>query len=306
MLKRFRGCFLLLLTALIWGSAFVAQSAGMQHIGPFTFNCIRTLLGGAVLLPVILGMRLLRRGRPAPKTDLRMTVRGGICCGVLLCIASGFQQAGIVYTTAGKAGFITALYVVLVPLLGLLTHKKPPKRIWLCVLCAVAGFWLLCMKEPFRPGRGDLLVLCCTLFFAFHIITVDYFCERAVDPTVMSCIQFLTAGCLLGIGMLLFESPQLSAIRGAGVPILYAGIMSCGVAYTLQILGQRETPPALATLLMSLESVFAALSGWLILHERLSLRECAGCFLVFTAVTAAQLLTAADNQSSKDERKVQE
>ncbi len=162
------------------------------------------------------------------------------------------------------------------------------------------------MKEPFKPGRGDLLVLCCTLFFAFHIITVDYFCERAVDPTVMSCIQFLTAGCLLGIGMLLFESPQLSAIRGAGAPILYAGIMSCGVAYTLQILGQRETPPALATLLMSLESVFAALSGWLILHERLSLRECAGCFLVFTAVTAAQLLTAADNQSSKDERKVQE
>ena len=195
---------------------------------------------------------------------------------------------------------------MIVPLLGLLTGKKPPKSIWLCVLCAVAGFWLLCMKAHFTLGAGDLLVLCCTVFFALHIITVDFFCERSVDPMLMSCIQFFTSGILLSAGMLLFEAPALSAICEAGIPILYAGILSCGVAYTLQILGQRDTPPTLATLLMSLESVFAALTGWLILHERLSLREAAGCFLVFTAVTAAQLLTAADNNLSKDERKVQE
>lgn len=303
MLKRFRGCFLLLLTALIWGSAFVAQSEGMRHIGPFTFNCIRTLLGGIVLIPVICGARLLQKGRPPQYSDRSMTLKGGICCGVILCIASGFQQVGIQYTTAGKAGFITALYVVLVPLLGLLMHKKPPRKIWICVACAVAGFWLLCMKEQFTLGKGDLLVLCCTLFFAVHIMTVDHFCARAVDPMMMSCIQFFTAGLLLGVGMLLFETPHLPDIRSAGVSILYAGILSCGVAYTLQILGQRETPPTLATLLMSLESVFAALSGWLILHERLTFRECAGCILVFTAVTAAQLLTAAEQ--SKVERKEQ-
>lgn len=294
MLKRFRGCFLLLLTALIWGSAFVAQSEGMRYIGPFTFNCIRTLLGGIVLIPVICGARLGQKGREAKSFDRSMTLKGGICCGIILCIASEFQQAGIRYTTAGKAGFITALYVVIVPLLGLLTRKKPPNLIWFCVACAVAGFWLLCMKEQLTLGKGDLLVLCCTLFFAVHIITVDFFCARAVDPVMMSCIQFFTAGILLGIGMLLFESPHLSEIRSAGISILYAGIMSSGVAYTLQILGQRETPPTLATLLMSLESVFAALSGWLILHERLTFRECAGCILVFTAVTAAQLLTAAE------------
>jgi len=303
MLKRFRGCFLLLLTALIWGSAFVAQSEGMRHIGPFTFNCIRTLLGGIVLIPVICGARLLQKGLPPQYSDRSMTLKGGICCGVILCIASGFQQVGIQYTTAGKAGFITALYVVLVPLLGLLMHKKPPRKIWICVASAVAGFWLLCMKEQFTLGKGDLLVLCCTLFFAVHIMTVDHFCARAVDPMMMSCIQFFTAGLLLGVGMLLFETPHLPDIRSASVSILYAGILSCGVAYTLQILGQRETPPTLATLLMSLESVFAALSGWLILHERLTLREGAGCILVFTAVTAAQLLTAAEQ--SKNERKEQ-
>ena len=294
MLKRFRGCLLLLLTALIWGCAFTAQSEGMRHIGPFTFNAVRTLLGGAALLPVLLVRRMLRKA-PAEKPSVRsVTAKAGICTGVLLCIASGFQQSGILYTTAGKAGFITSLYVVFVPLIGLLLHKRVPRGVWGCVLLAVAGFWLMSMNGRFSAGRGDLLVLVCAAFFALHILTVDHFCIRGADPLAMACIQFFTAGTLLGICMLLFETPELSGIRDAGIPLLYAGVMSCGVAYTLQILGQRETPPTLATLLMSLESVFAALSGMVILHESLSLREAAGCITVLTAVTAAQLLTASD------------
>ena len=293
MFKKIRGCLLLLLTALIWGTAFVAQSEGMRYVQPFTYNCMRSLLGGAVLIPAVFLLRRMKRGNDTAKpADRRMTVIGGLCCGVLLCIASQLQQAGVSKTTAGKAGFITALYVILVPLIGLLTKKKPPNVIWLCVAGAIAGFWLLCIKEGFSLGTGDLLVLCCTLFFALHIITVDFFCERAVDPAAMSCIQFFTAGILLGIGMLLFETPHLRDIQAARNTILYAGILSSGVGYTLQIFGQRETPPTLATLIMSLESVFAALSGWILLHETLSLREGIGCAIVLASVIAAQLLTA--------------
>ena len=293
MFKKIRGCLLLLLTALIWGTAFVAQSEGMRYVQPFTYNCMRSLLGGAVLIPVVVLFRCKKRGNDTAKpADRRMTVIGGLCCGVLLCIASQLQQAGVSKTTAGKAGFITALYVILVPLIGLLTKKKPPNVIWLCVAGAIAGFWLLCIKEGFSLGTGDLLVLCCTLFFALHIITVDFFCERAVDPAAMSCIQFFTAGILLGIGMLLFETPHLRDILAARNTILYAGVLSSGVGYTLQIFGQRETPPTLATLIMSLESVFAALSGWILLHETLSLREGIGCAIVLASVIAAQLLTA--------------
>lgn len=297
MFRRIRGCLFLLITALIWGTAFVAQSEGMRYVQPFTYNSLRTLLGGVVLLPIIFLFRRFRRDTDSRPVSRKMTVLGGICCGVLLSIASEFQQAGIAKTTAGKAGFITALYVVLVPLIGLFTAKKPPKMIWLCVAAAVAGFWMLCMKEGFSLGTGDLLVLCCTFFFALHIITVDRFCARGVDPTVMSCIQFFTAGILLTVGMVIFETPRLADILAAGGTILYAGIMSGGVAYTLQIFGQRETPPTLATLIMSLESVFAALSGWLILHERLSLKEGIGCILVFAAVIAAQLLTAVGHKN---------
>ncbi|MBQ8922247.1 MAG: DMT family transporter [Oscillospiraceae bacterium] len=298
MFKRIRGMILLLLTALIWGTAFVAQSESMRYVQPFTYNCLRALLGGAVLIPVIFLFRGMKRGTDAKPADRRMTVIGGLCCGVMLCIASAFQQAGVAKTTAGKAGFITALYVILVPLIGLFTRKKPPAVIWLCAAAAIAGFGLLCISEDFSLGLGDLLVLCCTLFFALHIITVDFFCERAVDPTAMSCIQFFTAAALHAVGMQLFEEPHFADICAARNQILYAGILSSGVAYTLQIFGQRETPPTLATLVLSLESVFAALSGWLILHERLSLRELLGCALVLAAVIAAQLLTAGKQEQN--------
>ncbi len=301
MIKHLRGNILLLITALIWGTAFVAQSEGMNYVEPFTYNAMRTLLGGFVLIPVIAAFRHSERRRntaPKEKAPLRTTVTGGILCGVLLCVASCFQQSGISMTTAGKAGFITALYIIIVPILEFLIYRRSAPMIWLCVIIAAAGFWLLCIKEGFTIGRGDLLVLCCTLFFALHIMVIDNFNARHADAMLMSCIQFFTAGILMLICMFLFECPSLESIWGARYTILYAGIMSSGVAYTLQILGQRDTEPAAATLLMSLESVFAALSGWLILHEALTLKELLGCVLVFAAVILAQLKLPANDKSS--------
>lgn len=292
MSKKLCGNIMLLITALIWGTAFVAQSEGMRYVGPFTYNAIRTLLGGIVLLPVIVLFRRFGRKLTATagdKTSMKTTVTGGIICGIILFIASSFQQIGISMTTAGKAGFITALYIVIVPLIELVLYRKSSVMVWICVMLAAVGFWLLCIAEGFRIGKGDWLVLCCAVFFAVHIIVIDHFNSRNADGMLMSCIQFFTAGLLMTAGMFLFETPRLSSIMDAKYTILYAGVMSSGIAYTLQILGQRYTAPAAATLLMSLESVFAALSGWLILHETLSRKEIAGCVMVFAAVILAQL-----------------
>lgn len=293
MSKNLKGSIMLLITSFIWGTAFVAQSDGMNYVEPFTYNAMRTLLGGFVLIPIILIFKAVgkRTGAPPLKYSLKNTVKGGICCGVVLFIASSFQQFGIAYTTTGKAGFITALYIVLVPLLlGMILKKAVPLKMWLFVLIAVVGFWFLCINEDFRISKGDFLVLCCALFFAVHIIVVDHFIEQNTDGMLMSCIQFFTAAVFMLIGMFVFESPNIDSIIDAKIPVLYAGIMSSGVAYTMQILGQRYTAPTIATLLMSLESVFAALSGWLILHEKLSPKELCGCGLVFTAVILAQLV----------------
>lgn len=294
MSKKMRGNLMLLLTALIWGTAFVAQSAGMDHVQPFTYNGIRTLIGGLVLIPVIV---LFDKMKPASqrltpeeqKVVNKNSLIGGICCGVVLCVASSFQQFGVSMTTAGKAGFITALYIVIVPLMGVFIKKKIPKIIWFCVAIAVAGFYLLCVKEGFSVGTGDLLVLCCAFFFSIHIMFIDHFTAGKVDGVRMSCVQFLVAGVLAILCMFLFEQPVLSSIWDARVSILYAGVASCGIAYTLQILGQKHTDPTTATLLMSLESVFAALSGWVLLNESLSLKEILGCALVFVAVILAQI-----------------
>lgn len=293
MSKNLKGSIMLLITSFIWGTAFVAQSDGMNYVEPFTYNAMRTLLGGFVLIPIILIFKAVGKhtGAPPLNYSLENTVKGGICCGVVLFIASSFQQFGIAYTTTGKAGFITALYIVLVPLLlGMILKKAVPLKMWLFVLIAVVGFWFLCINEDFRISKGDFLVLCCALFFAVHIIVVDHFIEQNTDGMLMSCIQFFTAAVFMLIGMFVFESPNINSIIDAKIPVLYAGIMSSGVAYTMQILGQRYTAPTIATLLMSLESVFAALSGWLILHEKLSPKELCGCGLVFTAVILAQLV----------------
>ena len=294
MSKKMRGNLMLLLTALIWGTAFVAQSAGMDHVQPFTYNGIRTLIGGLVLIPVILLFDRLKPAESRPSAEEQRVINknsllGGVCCGVVLCVASCFQQFGVSMTTAGKAGFITALYIVIVPLMGVFIKKKIPKIIWLCVAIAVAGFYLLCVKEEFSIGTGDLLVLCCAFFFSIHIMVIDHFTAGKVDGVRMSCVQFLVAGIMAIVLMFLFEEPTLASVWNARVSILYAGVMSCGVAYTLQILGQKDTDPTTATLLMSLESVFAALSGWVLLHESLSLKEIFGCALVFVAVILAQI-----------------
>ncbi len=294
MSKKMRGNLMLLLTALIWGTAFVAQSAGMDHVQPFTYNGIRTLIGGLVLIPVILFFDKIKpeSQRLSPEEQKlvnKNSLIGGVCCGVVLAVASSLQQFGVSMTTAGKAGFITALYIVIVPLMGVFIKKKIPKIIWLCVAIAVAGFYLLCVKEGFSVGTGDLLVLCCAFFFSIHIMVIDHFTAGKVDGVRMSCVQFLVAGVLAILCMFLFEEPSLASIWDARVSILYAGVMSCGVAYTLQILGQKDTDPTTATLLMSLESVFAALSGWVLLNESLSLKELFGCGLVFAAVILAQI-----------------
>lgn len=289
MSKRMQGNIMLLITAMIWGSAFVAQSKGMEYIGPFTFNVMRNFIGGIVLLPVIALFSRGKKYEPEEKKQLnKNTLIGGVCCGLVLFLASSFQQYGLVHTTAGKAGFITALYIVIVPLLGVFMGKRVPKIIWGCVALAIAGFWLLCIKEGFTVGLGDLMVLICALFYSVHIVTIDHFSPK-VDGVKMSCIQFFTAGVVSIIPMLLWEEPQASAIMDAIWTILYAGVLSSGVAYTFQIIAQRHTEPTVATLLMSLESVFAALSGWLILNERLLPKELLGCVLVFIAVILAQI-----------------
>lgn len=281
-----RGNLLLLLTALVWGTAFVAQSVGMDFVGPFTFNGIRSVLAGIVLIPVAL---LARRGKPALTPQGRKnTWLGGLCCGVALFAGSSFQQIGIQYTTAGKAGFITALYIVLVPLFGLSLGKRVRALVWVAVGMAVAGLYLLCVREGFTIERGDLYVLCCAVMFAVHILVIDYFSPRA-DCIAMSCIQFFVSGAIGCAAMLLFETPEIGAILSCWLPILYAGILSGGVGYTLQIVAQKDTNPTVASLLMSLESVFAALAGWALLGEMFTPRELLGCVLTFGGSVLAQL-----------------
>lgn len=295
---------LLVLTALIWGSAFVAQSVGMDYIGPFTFNSVRSILGGIVLLPVIwiMGRSKDRQSKlgdiagdtaasvrvEKEKGDKKTLLVGGICCGIALAIASELQQIGLVYTTAGKAGFITALYILIVPVLGLFLGKKPGLKIWIGVGIAIVGMYFLCIKEGFSISVGDLLVVICAFVFSVHILIIDYFSPK-VDGVKLSCIQFWISGVLCAVPMFLFEKPEVGAILAAYAPLLYAGVLSCGVAYTLQIIAQKNTDPTVASLILSLESVFAALTGWLIIHESLSPKELFGCVLVFAAIILAQL-----------------
>lgn len=290
-----RSSALLLLTACIWGVAFVAQSVGMEYVGPFTFNFVRSILGGVVLSPCIF---FLNRGEKSgsaekiseeeKKVQRKTLLTGGICCGIALCLATNFQQIGIQYTTVGKAGFITACYIVIVPVIGLFMKKKCSPMIWLSVLLAVVGLYLLCINEQFSIGYGDILVFVCAILFSVHILIVDYFSPK-VDGVKMSCIQFLVCGLLSGIAMLFAEQPQLSAVLLAWKPIAYAGIMSCGVGYTLQIVGQKGMNPTIASLILSLESCISVLAGWLLLGQTLSMREGLGCVVMFAAIILAQL-----------------
>lgn len=292
-----RSNLLLFLTAVIWGVAFVAQSAGMEYVGPFTFNAVRSVIGGIVLIPCIFILNRGKQNRQRSRQGRRDLIRGGICCGIFLAAASSFQQFGIQHTSVGKAGFITALYILLVPLLGLLFGKRVSRRVWIAVAIAVLGMYLLCVNEGFSIAFGDLLVMVCALLFAVHILVVDYFSPRA-DGVQLSCIQFFTCGLICAVGMFLFEKPSFQQILTAWMPVLYAGVMSCGVAYTFQIIGQRDTDPTVASLILSLESVVSVLAGWLLLHQALSLRELGGCALVFCAIVLAQLPDKIHNRNS--------
>ena len=282
------GNALLLITAMIWGTAFVAQRVGMESIEPVTFTASRMWL--AALATGAAAFLLGRRAGGAPvKAAARNAVPGGICCGLFLTAASLFQQFGMVTTTAGKAGFITALYILLVPILNrLLFKKRSSLHVWVAIAIGVAGMYLLCVTEDLRLTRGDALVCACAVLFSGHILCCDRF-SRTADPLWVSVVQFLTVALLSTVIALLLEEPGWDKLRAAAVPILYCGVISAGVGYTLQMVAQRITDPTVASLLMSLEAVFAAVSGAILLHERMSARELIGCIIMFGAIILVQL-----------------
>ncbi len=286
-MSKMKSNLLLALAAFIWGIAFVAQSVSMDHIGPWTFTCIRNFIAAATLYIL---MPLLNKitGSENKTTNKKEMWIGGICCGIALAVASMFQQTGIIYTTVGKAGFLTALYTVIVPILSLFLGKKSKWNVYVAVGISIIGMYFLCMNENFSIAYGDVLVLICALMFAFHILIVDHFVKE-IDGIKLSCIQFLTVGFICLIPMFVFEKPNLTNIIEAAVPILYAGILSSGAGYTLQIVGQKGADLSIAGMILSLESVFAALAGTILLHEELSMRELFGCILVFGAIIFSQI-----------------
>lgn len=305
-----RNTIFLFLTAMIWGAAFVAQSVSMDYIGPFTFICLRSVIGGLFLIPVIIVIDSIRKrsqheniNAEGLETDLykikmeekqrlswknKRLLEGGIVCGIFLFLANCFQQTGIQYTTVGKAGFITTFYIIIVPLIGLFFKKYCGILTWIGVVIALAGLYFLCITQKLTIQRGDALVLCCSVLYAGQILAIDHY-NPFVDGVKMSCIQFLTGGILGAVFMFLFENPSVAMILSAAGPILYTGIMSTGVGYTLQIVGQKGMNPTVAALILSLESVFSALSGYLFLHQILTTRELIGCALMFIAIVLAQL-----------------
>ena len=289
-MKKFslKSSLLLFLAAFIWGVAFVAQSVGMDYMGPLTFNGARFLMGSLVLLPFVLLRRKQNKKAGRAPASLKTTIIGGVCCGLALCSAALFQQYGIMYTTVGKAGFITTLYIILVPFFGIFLKKRIPGKVWIGAVIAAAGMYLLCMSERLALSRGDTLVFICAILFSVHILVIDYFSPMA-DGVELSCIQFLTAGIIGSMGAILFEQPTLQCLIDGIIPLAYAGILSSGVAYTLQVIGQKDMDPTVASLILSMESVFSALAGWMILHQKLSGRELFGCVLVFMAVILVQL-----------------
>ena len=280
------GNFLLLFTSIIWGSSFVPQRVAMEHMGPFTYTASRFLLGVAVLLPI-----LLLRSR-TNKTELRLAnpktyITAGLVCGSLLFVGASFQQTGIQFTEAGKAGFISALYMVLVPLLGIFFGRRTKSTVWLGVALALFGIYLLSFTSQLQIERGDAIVLMGTLFWAAHILMLDRFLPK-VDALTLSIMQFFVAGVLALIAALIFEEPNLNQAGGLWT-ILYSGILVVGGGYTLQVLGQKSVHPTIAALIMSTESVFAVFFGWILLGEQLTARELAGCILMFAAILVAQL-----------------
>lgn len=294
--KKTLGNIMLILAAMIWGTAFAWQRVGMESIEPITFIAARMALSAVLvgLIAVIFDKKEKRsstRTASEQKEINRQSVIGGICCGLFLTFASMFQQFGVVYTTAGKAGFITAMYMLIVPVISfVLFKKKNSLRVWLAVLIGIAGMYLLCVTESFSLTRGDALVLVCAFLFSGHILCCDYFVGKG-NPIKISAIQFVTATVISTVFAFIFETPTVDKIISAAVPVLYCGIMSGGVGYTLQIIAQGFTDPTIASLLMSLESVFAVIGGVIILGEKMTLQETLGCVVMFAAIILVQLPT---------------
>lgn len=287
--RNLKGSLILLLTAIIWGSSFVSQKVGIETVGPMTFIGLRTLLGSIVLLPVIFITDKAKKSENIMPFSNKTLLKGGLYCGIFLCIASTLQTFGMKYIDAGKSGFLTSLYMIFVPIIGIFMGKKLNVKTVIAVFMALIGMYLLCMKNGFSSVNiGDILVLLCAVFFSFHIMVIDKFSPN-VDGVKLSCLQFFVAGAIASLGMIIIEKPTLNDIIMSSMPIAYSGIMSCGVAYTLQIIGQKYAEPTIATIIMSLESVFAALSGWLFLNEIMTTREFFGCLIVFLAVIYIQL-----------------
>ena len=283
-----------ILAAFIWGTAFVAQDLCADSIGAFAFNATRYFIAVLALLVVILISDKLKKNKPTltaqeKKAANKQLWLGGLCCGAALAIASSFQQAGLVAgTDAGKAGFITALYVVLVPVFGLFFKRKVSLPTWIAVVLSVVALYLLCIKGDFSLAPGDLLVLVCAVCFAVHILVIDHFTAYC-DGVKLSCLQFLFAGIISTICMFIFEDVDFAAILSCALPLLYVGIFSCGVGYTLQILAQKDSNPTVVTILLSLESVFAVIAGAIILKQQMTVREYIGCAIMFAAVILAQI-----------------
>ena len=294
--KAMGGNFALLLAAVIWGTSFVAQDVGMEHVEAFTYNGIRMLMGAAVLIPVILFMQLGLRKKQGDaalwdKKRIFIQAKSGVICGLILFCASNLQQFAFNYIpegASGKIGFITALYMLLVPIFGLVLKQKQRLIVWFAVIMGCVGAYLLCVDSAMTIGIGEILTLGCAVFFAIHILYIDSVTDKT-DGVILSATQFLVVGVLSVICMFIFETPRIANINTAIVPILYSGVMSSGVAYTLQIVGQKHTNPAIASLLMCLESVFAVLAGWLILGDNLETREYIGCAVMFAAIILTNL-----------------
>lgn len=290
-----KGVLMLLLTAFIWGSSFVAQSVGMENVQAFTFGGIRTLMGAAALLPVILireisdSKKLTPAQKAEKKTVSMRSYKHGVILGLALCVASNFQQWAFNYTASGKIAFITAFYMLFVPILGLFLKKKVPLFTWLCAALGCAGLYFLCIagKGLSDINKGDVLSFICSIFFAVHILVIERF-EGGCDAIKLSFTQFLVSGGITCVLMFIFDSPDINAINGAIIPLLYSGVMSCGVAYTLQIVGQKYTEATLASLLMCMESVFGVLCGAIVLKERLTTFEIIGCVVMFAAIVLSQ------------------
>lgn len=291
-MRKFKGELCLLLASFIWGSAFIFQKMGMDHVGPFTFGFFRFTLGALALLPVIwiTGRANARRETPKEITPFkdRTLLLGALLCGVASFVAGSLQQVGLVYTTAGKAGFITSMDIVIVPLLLIFLKQKVGIFTWMGVVLASFGLYLVCMTEDLTIELGDGLVLGCAFFYSVQILLIDHFAER-VDAVKLSFLQYLVSGILSGIIAPLTETISLPSIVDCAVPILYTAILEVSIAFTLQIIGQRDTPPAIATIIMSLEAVFSAVCGALFLGEAMSSRETFGCALMMTAFILAQI-----------------